>query len=134
MVVKVKPKSFGPVFVLFDGSAELLYAYGDPSQTSPYPPVTSPVDTMLASLAACIVRSVEWAANQHKAPLSPFQVRVDGLKSAELPGRIETARITVIGSLVEDAEVAARILKQAKSICTVSNSMNTEVTVTLQPD
>lgn len=134
MVLKVKPKSFGPVFVSFDASAELLYAHGDPSQTSLYPPITSPVDTMLASLASCIVRSIEWAANQHKAALGPFQIKVIGTKSPELPGRIEKAEITVIGSLVEDAEEAAKILKQAKSICTVSNSLNTEVTVSIQPN
>ncbi|MCX7560693.1 OsmC family protein [Sulfitobacter sp. F26204] len=132
MALKVKPKSFGPVFVLFDGSPELQYAYGDVNDTSPHPPGGTPVDTMIASLGSCIVRSVEWAANQSKAQLNPFQVRVVGIKSTELPGRIEKAEITIIGNLVDEEVQALNILKQAKAICTVSNSLNTTVEINIQ--
>ncbi len=132
MTLKVKPKSFGPVFVFFDGSADLRYAYGDASDTSPHPPAGSPVDTMIASLGSCIARSVEWAAGQRNVPLNPFQVKVVGTKSPELPGRVEKAEITIIGNLVDDAALAARILAQAKTICTVSNSLNTEVEINIQ--
>lgn len=132
MVLKVKPKTFGPVFVLFDGGTELQYAYGDTSEPSRFPPVQSPVDTMIASLGSCIVRSIEWSANQSKAQLNPFQVRVSGTKSAELPGRMEKAEITIIGNLVDDEALAQRILRQAKAICTVSNSLNSEVSINIQ--
>lgn len=132
MVLKVKPKSFGPVFVSFNGEADLLYAYGDPSDTSPHPPAGSPVDTMIASLGSCMVRSVEWVAVQRKAQLNPFQVRIVGTRSPELPGRVERAEITIIGKLVDDEAVAQHILKQAKAICTVSNSLNTTVEINVQ--
>lgn len=132
MVLKVKPKSFGPVFVIYDGTAQLRYGSGGGTDSQTHPADGSPVETMLASLGACIVRSVEWAASQNKAELQPFQVKVTAVKSAELPGRLETAAVTVIGAPAADAELARKIVKQAKSYCTVSNSMNTGVTVSLE--
>lgn len=132
MVLKVKPKRYGPVFVIFDGGAELRYASGEGADSGPCPPAGSPVETMLAALGACIVRSVEWTASRNKVQLPPFQVRVAGVGAPELPGRLETAEVTVIGRLAEDAALARQIAAQAKSSCTVSNSMNTAVTVVLE--
>lgn len=132
MVLKVRPKSFGPVFVFFDGGAQLGYAYGDTDDITPHPPHETPVDTMIASLGSCIVRSVEWAAAQRKSQLNPFTVKIVGTKSPELPGRLEKAEITIIGDVVDDEVMALRILKQAKAICTVSNSLNTEVEINIQ--
>lgn len=134
MVLKVKPKSFGPIFVIYDGTAQLGYASGEDAKAQPHPVDGSPVETMLASLGACIVRSVEWAASQNKTALQPFQVKVTAMKSAELPGQLETAEVTVIGNPAADADLGAKIVKQAKSYCTVSNSMNTEVTLSIQAD
>lgn len=131
MVLKVKPKRYGPVFVIFGGGAELHYASGEGADGSPYPPAGSPVETMLAALGACIVRSLEWAASRNKLQLPPFQVRVEGLGAPELPGRLETADVIVIGRLSDDAALARQIVTQAKSSCTVSNSMNSAVTVRL---
>ncbi|NVK14685.1 MAG: OsmC family protein [Rhodobacteraceae bacterium] len=130
MVLKVKPKRYGPVFVIFDGGAELRYADGEGADSSLYPPAGSPVETMLAALGACIVRSLEWTAGRHKLP--PFQVRVAGVGAPELPGRLETAEVAVIGRLSDDAALAGQIVAQAKSACTVSNSMNSVVTVRLE--
>ncbi len=131
MALKMKPKPFGPVFVIFDGSDAFQYAYKDVTNATPYPPVNSPVDTMLASLGSCIVKSVQWAADQQKVVPQPFQVKVEGLKSIDLPGRVETATITVQGEIVDDAQLAEKIVKQAKSVCTVSNSLTTTVKIVL---
>ncbi|WP_380057887.1 OsmC family protein [Falsihalocynthiibacter sp. SS001] len=134
MAVKLKPKSFGPVFVLYDSTDTLRYAYGDPSEATEYPPVNSPVDTLLASLASCIAKSIEITAASQKASLRPFTVQVDGAKSTDLPGRLAKAHITVIGDFVDDEEQLQKIVKQAKAICTVSNSLTTEITIETTPD
>ncbi|KIC34179.1 OsmC family protein [Leisingera sp. ANG-M7] len=131
MALKVKPKRYGPVFVIFDGGAALRYASSAGADSSPYPPAGSPVETMLAALGACIVRSLEWTAGRQKLQLPPFQVRVAGVGAPELPGRLETAEVTVICRLSDDAALAGQIVAQVKSACTVSNSMNSVVTVRL---
>jgi len=133
MVLKVKPKSFGPIFVQFNGSDILQYFHGEVGEFSPAPPVNSPVDTMIAALGSCIVKSIEWAADQRKVALLPFTVRLMGHKSPELPGRVEKVEIAVLGALVADETLTLRILKQAKSICTVSNTMNCDVSLTVEP-
>ena len=132
MAVKVKPKSFGPVFVLFDGKDGILYAQSDPSDSSPCPPTQTPVDTLIASLGSCIVKSLQWAADQRKVALNPFSVKVVGIKAPDLPGRIEKMDVTIIGKPVGDDALVPRIVKQAKSICTVSNSLNCDVAITVE--
>ena len=133
MAITVKPKSFGPVYVSYDSSGQLTYAYKDMADSSPHPPAQTPVDTLIASLGACIVKSVEMCANQNNVSLNPFTVKVVGTKSTTLPGRVATMDATVIGRVVDDAELAEKILKKAKSICTVSNSLNSEVTLASEP-
>ena len=63
MAIRLKPKSFGPVFALYNGSKITGYAFGDPSNSTPYPSTQTPVDTLLTSLAYCIVLSAELAAS-----------------------------------------------------------------------
>lgn len=132
MTVPPKPKSFGPVFAYFDGTQTVGYASAT-SERSPHPPDGTPVDLLLASLAYCMVRSVEWAAKDHGAALHPFTVKVTGAKAPDLPGRIEVMDVTLIGDLVDDATTARQIAKLAKAICTVSNTLNCDVTVATEP-
>ena len=131
MALKVKPKSFGPVFVVFDGDNSLRYAMSDPSELSACPPSQTPVDTLIASLGSCIVKSVQWVARQRKIALNRFTVKVVGVKAPDLPGRVERMEVTIIGNPVEDAALVPGIVTQAKSICTVSNTLNCEVTVSV---
>ncbi|WIY24501.1 OsmC family protein [Parasedimentitalea psychrophila] len=132
MALKIRPKSFGPVFVSLDDKDAILFAFSDPSDTSPYPPTNTPVDTLLASLGSCIVKSIQWSAEQRKVDLNPFTVKVEGTKSTELPGRLERVDITIFGTLVADEALAPRIVKQAKAICTVSNSLNSDLGIKIQ--
>jgi uncharacterized OsmC-like protein len=133
MPVRMKPKSFGPVVAFYDGSETVRYATDLVSKQSPHPPAGSPVDMLLVSLAYCIIKSVQWAAKDHKAYLHPFAVKVTGTKGLDLPGRVEQMDLTIIGDLVVDRAVAEKILKLAKSICTVSNTLNCAVTVAMEP-
>jgi len=134
MALKIKPKSIGPVFVIFDGMDGVQYAHSDPSNASPYPPTNTPVDTLVASLGSCIVKSMRWSADQRKVSLNPFMVKVVGIKAPVEPGRIEKMDITILGSFVDDEALAPRIVRQAKSICTVSNTLNCEVEIFVEPD
>jgi uncharacterized OsmC-like protein len=133
MNVKTKPKTFGPVFAFFDGSETPRYASDPASEKSLHPPVGTPVDMLLASLAYCIVKSVEWAAKDHKSSLHSFAVKVTGTKALDLPGRVEKMEIIIIGNLVDDSAVAGQIVKLAKSICTVSNTLNCAVLISTEP-
>tara|TARA_B110000046_G_scaffold134730_2_gene141029 strand:- start:65 stop:472 length:408 start_codon:yes stop_codon:yes gene_type:complete len=131
--MKMKPKIFGPVIAFYDGSDTTRYAPDLVSDQSPHLPAGSPVDMLLASLAYCIVKSVEWAAKEHNSGLLPFAVKVTGTKALDLPGRVEQMEVLIIGDLVADFAVAGQIVKLAKSICTVSNTLNCAVTVATEP-
>lgn len=134
MAPEFKPKVFGPLFVTFDGVDGIQYAMSDLSDLKPHPPAGSPVDTLIASLGSCIVKSVQWSASQRKVTLNPFTVKLIGTKSVDLPGRIEHMHVTISGNLVDDKELVPRIVKQAKSICTVSNTLNCEVTIAVDAE
>lgn len=130
MAIKLKPKSFGPVRIRFDGGDPLHYARnGDVFSAAP--PTGTPVDFLLLSLGACIAKSLELVAKQRQIPLSPFTIEVTAQKATDLPNRLGSATIRVVGRLSDDAEEAAELLRQAKSICTVSNTLNCTITVDL---
>lgn len=133
MTAQVKPKTFGPVFAFYDGSETTRYAPGQSAEATPHPPAGSPVDMLLASLAYCIVKSVEWAAKDQKASLQPFSVKVTGTKAVDLPPRVAEMNVIIIGDLVDDPAVAKHIVKLAKSICTVSNTLTCAVSVRMEP-
>lgn len=132
MAILLKPKLFGPIFAMFDGTEITGYAFGDPAQPTPHLPIKTPVDALLASLACCIVLSIEWAASQNKATLQPFMVKVTGLKAPNLPSRVEKMHVSIISKVVEDVFLTEKIIEQAKSICTVSNTLNCEVTISIE--
>ena len=130
MTLELKPKVFGPIFVFFNGANTLQYAHIDPSNTSAYPPIQAPVDTFLASLGACIVMSIKWSTDQRKIFLNPFKIKVIGIKAFDIPNRIERINIEIIGSFIDNEDLITRIMRQAKSICTVSNSLSCVVNFT----
>jgi uncharacterized OsmC-like protein len=133
MTIRPRPKTFGPVFAYFDGTQAVHYASATSTRT-PYPPDGTPVDMMLASLAYCMIKSAEWAAKDQGTTLQPFAVKVTGTKALELPGRIETICVTLIGDIVADPAMAQQIVKLAKGICTVSNTLNCDITVATEPE
>ena len=132
MKIKLKPKTFAPVFAFFDLSNEVQYATTETSERTPYAPPGSPVDMLLASLAFCMVKSVEWAAKDQDETLLPFSVKVAGTKALDLPWRVELMEVTLIGDLVENATATPQIAKLAKSICTVGNTLNCKISLTLE--
>lgn len=133
MALKIKPKSFGPVYVSFDGEDAIQYAHTDPAEASHAPPTHTPVDTLIASLGSCIVKSMQWSANQNKVALNPFTLKLVGTKAPVLPGRIEVMDITILGQPIAEEDLIPRLVEQTKAYCTVSNTLNCEVTITVDP-
>lgn len=127
--MELKPKLFGPVWAEYDGSDAIRFGHSRQPDSQISFASNSPVDTLLVSLGHCIVMSVQWSAAQRKVDLSPFRVAVLGTKALDQPGRLEKIDVDVVGHLVDDAALADRILKQAEAICTVSNSLNCDVTL-----
>ncbi len=130
MSTPAKPRTFGPVFAFSDGADTTRYAYDETSTPTQCPPDGTPVDTMLASLANCIVKSLIWAAKDQGVPLGAFSVRVTGIKATDLPSRLGSVEIVIKADLGADSALAQRCVKVAKSVCTVSNTLNCPITLT----
>jgi uncharacterized OsmC-like protein len=128
MGIRIKPKSFGPISVRFGSEGNLLYE-GPDGEIGAVPPHATPVDLLLASLGACIAKSLEIVAGQHRQPLAPFSVQVAGQKATDLPNRLGSVDIRIVGRLTDDADLSSELVRQAKSICTVSNTLNCTLTL-----
>lgn len=128
MAIRIKAKSFGPIQVRLGLDGIVLYG-GEDGDPSPVPPHDTPVDLLLASLGACIAKSIEMAAAQDRQHLAPFRVEVAARKATDLPNRIGMVDIRIIGRLTEDDGLSARLVRKAKSICTVSNTLNCTINI-----
>ncbi|MDF1608598.1 OsmC family protein [Hoeflea sp. YIM 152468] len=130
-MVKIKPKQFGPVNVLFDGADAVTFAQADLTQAQQHPPRSSPVVTLLASLGHCLVESIRIIARREDLALAPFTISITAEKTLDLPGRLKGIRCVVHGNPVADPRLALGLVTNAKSICTVSNSLDCDTQVTL---
>ncbi|HAB36996.1 MAG TPA: hypothetical protein DCE52_03165 [Rhodobacteraceae bacterium] len=130
MIETTKPRIFGPIFAYFDGTKKVNYSSKKSKRTA-HPPDGTPIDMMLASLAYCIVVSVIWAAKDYDVTPHPFKVKVTGTKALNEPGRVAMIDITLIGVLVDDFAISTQIMNKAKAICTVSNTLNCDVNVSM---
>ena len=131
MEIKLKPKTFGPVFIHTDQQRTIRYGRSDDSVDQVAPPTDSPADTLLFSLGACIAISLQMQAEKNEITLDAFQVQVTSKKAEDLPNRFDCFEVLIPRSIFEDPEFAESLLSSAKSICTVSNTLNAEVTLTL---
>lgn len=129
MALNIKPKSFGPVHVRFDGAQGVTFAQGDDAADQPHPPHSTPVATLLASVGHCLVESIRIVAKREELALSPFTISVTAEKALDLPGRLKTVRCTVHGPVVDDATAAKSLVVEAKGMCTVSNTLNCDISV-----
>ncbi|CDX24474.1 OsmC family protein [Mesorhizobium sp. ORS 3324] len=93
--------------------------------TSVSAPGFNPLDLLYASLAACMVLSARIAANRLgvAARLGEVRAEVSGEKAKDEPSRVETLsiRLEIAGDL--DAATRQRIVEDAETICTVSNTL-----------
>jgi putative redox protein len=71
------------------------------------------------------------AADEMKVDPGSIDIVVSDAKAGDLPHRFASFEATVHLDDIEDRDIAARLLSQAKQICTVSNTLNAEVSVVL---
>lgn len=126
--MKIRPKKFGPVITRISDQSEVTFQMGADGAASPHPPVDTPVDMLLASVGHCMVKSVIIVAKGDKLDAGPFSVSVVGEKALDLPGRLQTVRCEVSGIADWAPDGEAEIISRAKAMCTVSNTLNCEVT------
>ena len=132
MKIKLKPKSFGPVYVKIDQSGKLEFGKTLEQAGQVSPDISSPAISLLYSLGSCIAISLQMAATSRKVTLNPFFVKVSSAKAADLPNRFENFKVSVANHIIDDKELAKELLAKAKSLCTVSNTLNTSVELTLE--
>ncbi|MEH6445331.1 MAG: OsmC family protein [Oceanospirillaceae bacterium] len=132
MSIKVKLKTYGPAFIRCDGAGELSFGNEESNIRSQSPPLCSPAELLLYATGACIAKSILVAAKPKKVSVQPFTVVVSGESATDLPIRVGTVNIAVDGSFAEDLEQAASVLKAAKAICTVSNTLNAQMHLSLR--
>ncbi|RWB50666.1 OsmC family protein [Mesorhizobium sp.] len=93
--------------------------------TSVSAPGFNPLDLLYASLAACMVLSARIAANRLGVADRLGEVRADvsGEKAKDEPSRVVTfaIQLEIAGDL--DAATKQRIVEDAETICTVSNTL-----------
>lgn len=125
----LKPKRFGPVQVRLDAQGAVSFATSDADPGQPHPPGDKPVLTLMASVGHCLVESIRIVAGRQGQGLAPFAISVRAEKSLDLPGRLQSLHCTVSGPVLVDPRAVPAVLAEAKSICTVSNTLNAEITL-----
>lgn len=88
----------------------------------------SPVELMLAGVAACFVRSCRITMAATGLPPGAVAATVTGTRAEDRPGRIGTVEIRWAMPGLPPAR-AEKVARNAKRICTVTNSMSAEFTV-----
>ena len=88
----------------------------------------SPVEMLLAAVAGCFVRSCHAVLKARgEAPVA-ISARVTATKARNLPARVATVEIAWAMPALSPA-TAERIARDAKRICTVTNSLSAEFTL-----
>jgi uncharacterized OsmC-like protein len=83
----------------------------------------SPVEYQLIAVAGCFALSLEAARKAREWPESVFEVTVLGSKAPDLPSRLERIVISVSMQGPLDAAAQATLMKDAKRLCTVTNTL-----------
>lgn len=125
----LKPKRFGPVQVRLDGQGAVSFALSETDPGQPHPPGDKPVLTLMASVGHCLVESIRIVAARQGQVLAPFAITVRAEKSLDLPGRLQSLKCTVSGPVLADPQAVPAIIAESKTICTISNTLNAEVTL-----
>lgn len=94
----------------------------------------SPAFLQLFSLGACIAISLGMAAKQMGLSLNAFSVFVTSKKAEDLPSRFGGFSVIVSKNIFIDKQIAINLINKAKTICTVSNSLNAEVLIYLSDE
>ncbi|GAL34729.1 hypothetical protein JCM19240_4279 [Vibrio maritimus] len=133
MTIKVKPASYGPLLVSTNDSGALVYGF-ELETLSPTPSLESPAETLLYSIGSCMVLSLQMVAKRKKIDIEPFYVEVIGHKGTELPAHFARYEIALSQGIHSDETIALKLLRDAKKICTISNSLSGSFELTLKEE
>lgn len=132
MTFRVKPSSEGPIFVSFDEHERLRYGRVL-SELSVAPVLDNPAETFLYSIGACMAISLQKLALRRKIEIQPFHIQITGHKGEFLPAHFTHYNIQLSKGIHSDRERAEMLLKDAKKICTISNSVSGSIELGLEP-
>ena len=136
MAIKLKPKFFGPLKLNTESSGTFSYTTNDgytartgaPASTE----LATPAELIMAALASCIGLSLEMAAQQINVEPGEIDIEINAAKALDLPNRFASFDAVLQLEKVNDEKLAHKLLKNAKEICTVSNTLNATVTLSLK--
>ena len=111
-----------------DGASDICFP-GREDGAKPRPPEAAvPVEQLLVAVASCFAQSCHIVLGARGEEPSDIRIRVIGEKAGTPPNRLE--RIDLTCELIGIApEQAARIKRDAKRICTVTNTLGCELVV-----
>ena len=111
-----------------EGAFDVQLPAGDDGQPARPPELAVPVELLLVSVASCFAKSCHIVlAARGEAPCD-IRIEVTGEKAGDPPNRLSRIRIDceLMGL---DAAQAGRVRRDAKRICTVTNTLACEVEV-----
>lgn len=136
MDIKLKPKHFGPLHLHTSAPGPFIYSTATGCQAitgdSASAEIVTPSDLIMAALASCIAISLEAAARRLKVDPGTIDIVINSSKALDLPNRFGSFSAVVQFEKIEDNDLAARLLKQAKEMCTVGNTLNADISVALR--
>jgi uncharacterized OsmC-like protein len=94
----------------------------------PSPVTGTPVDMLAAAIASCFAKSCHMVLGALSHEPCRVDVVVRASKSRTPPNRVDRVEIVWAMQAIAD-DLAARVAKDAKRICTVTNSMSCEFEV-----
>ena len=86
----------------------------------------TPVDMLIAAAAACFAKSCQLVQNARSETPTTVVADVTGIKAADAPNRLGRMRIAWSIPDLEPRQ-AARIARDAKRVCTVTNSLTCDI-------
>ncbi|MGR5284135.1 OsmC family protein [Vibrio maritimus] len=131
MTLRVKPSSEGPILVSFDEHGGLRYGRVL-SELSFAPVLDNPAETLLYSIGSCMAISLQKLALRRKIEIQSFHIQITGHKGEFLPAHFTHYDIQLSKGIHSDRELAEKLLKDAKKICTISNSVSGTFELRLQ--
>lgn len=135
MEIKLKPKHFGPLHLETGEPGSFVYTaatgYQAVTGDSASKKIATPSDLIMAALASCIAISLETAARRLKVDPGTIDIVINGSKALDLPNRFGSFKAGVQLEKIDDIDLANKLLKQAKEMCTVGNTLNADISLSI---
>lgn len=134
MAIRLKPKTYGPLVARLNGGRVTVQSAPTQVLAISSPPgddAASPVEILLTAVGSCLAISIAMAADQMKLDVGQVEVSTSGTRALDLPHRVGQIEAAVTLERVPDGDTAKQLLKRGKELCTVSNSLNVPVELSL---